>query len=68
MSLPPLPHSVLRCAQAVVYAEAQMREYGALCRRQALEEVIDHFQRKHELCKTRHNYWQCAAIEIGELK
>jgi len=50
------------------YTADQMREYGALCRRQALEEVIDHFQRKHELCKTRHNYWQCAAIEIGELK
>jgi len=49
-------------------AQMRMREYGALCRRQALEEVIDHFQRKHELCKTRHNYWQCAAIEIGELK
>ena len=39
MSLPALPHSVLRCAQAVVYTEAQMREYGALCRKAALEEA-----------------------------
>lgn len=81
MSLPPLPQPGLVCNLSVYYGIAvnktvldplfgtdQMREYGALCRKQALEEVIDHFQRKHELCKTRHNYWQCAAIEIGELK
>ena len=71
MNLPPLlelePWAKCMIVREDV-AQMRMREYGALCRRQALEEVIDHFQRKHELCKTRHNYWQCAAIEIGELK
>ena len=71
MSLPPLPELEPWAKCMVVredVAQMRMREYGALCRKAALEEVIDHFQRKHELCKTRHNYWQCAAIEIGELK
>ena len=73
MSLPPLPPTSTfqrfdggKTIQA--HTDASMREYGALCRKMALEEVIEHFQRKHELCKTRHNYWLCAAIEMGELK
>lgn len=72
MSLPPLPEK--ECLGENDWQEIhghtaeQMREYGALCRKAALEEVIEHFQRKHELCKTRHNYWLCAAIEMGELK
>jgi hypothetical protein len=66
--LPPLQPLPLVFTATEADVHKLMRDYGALCRRQALEEVIDHFQRKHELCKTRHNYWQCAAIEIGELK
>ena len=44
-----------------------MQEYGELCRKMALEEAEEHFRRKHELCKNRHNYWHCAAIEIRKL-
>ena len=49
------------------HTDAAMREYGELCRKQALEEAEEHFRRKHELCKNRHNYWHCAAIEIRKL-
>lgn len=72
MNLPPLPEPDVVLDMdwnyRDVYDDSHMREYGALCRKMALEEVIEHFQRKHELCKTRHNYWLCAAIEMGELK
>ena len=69
MNLPPLPHP--HCYDSIqdfgCFDEIQMREYGALCRKQALEEAEEHFRRKHELCKNRHNYWHCAAIEIRKL-
>lgn len=71
MSLPPLPGSLAvftPTRDQHVKLNWIVREYGELCRKMALEEVIEHFQRKHELCKTRHNYWLCAAIEMGELK
>ena len=69
MNLPPLPHP--HCYDSIqdfgCFDEIQMREYGELCRKQALEEAEEHFRRKHELCKNRHNYWHCAAIEIRKL-
>ena len=71
MSLPPLPGSLAvftPTRDQHVKLNWIVRKYGELCRKMALEEVIEHFQRKHELCKTRHNYWLCAAIEMGELK
>ena len=70
MSLPPLP-DLCTWGKTVLTREdmiqVRMREYGELCRKMALEEAEEHFRRKHELCKNRHNYWHCAAIEIREL-
>jgi len=68
MKMPPLQPLPLVFTATEADVHKLMQKYGALCRKMALEEAIEHFQRKHELCKTRHNYWLCAAIEMGELK
>jgi hypothetical protein len=70
MSLPPLPESLAvftPTERITVRLNWIVQEYGELCRKQALEEAEEHFRRKHELCKNRHNYWHCAAIEIRKL-
>ena len=70
MSLPPLPGSLAvftPTRDQHVKLNWIVREYGELCRKMALEEAEEHFRRKHELCKNRHNYWHCAAIEIRKL-
>ncbi len=41
MILPPLPARNIDHTFDWSYTEQQMREYGALCRKQAIEEAID---------------------------
>lgn len=58
MNLPPLPHP--HCYDSIqdfgCFDEIQMREYGALCRKQALEEAYKWMLDRHEAQKHRDNY------------